>query len=146
MDQPNILIVEDHLDLARAMTALLRKAGFSVSYATDTLKASQAMNLVIPAMMILDVNIPKSGGLDFLQAMRVHDKLSNVPVVIYTAIDDPQLRERARKLGAVDYVVKGALDGRFDRTPGSQTHSTLLDRRDIAGLPIELGAGTTLPQ
>ncbi|QOV91643.1 response regulator [Humisphaera borealis] len=146
MDQPNILIVEDHLDLARAMTALLRKAGFSVSYATDTLKASQAMNLVIPAMMILDVNIPKSGGLDFLQAMRVHDKLSNVPVVIYTAIDDPQLRERARKLGAVDYVVKGALDGasiarlvRKHIRPSS-TGATLL------GSPIELGAGTTLPQ
>ena len=113
MPAPHILIVEDNVDLARAMTTMLQLAGFDAGYALTRESSLQAIDARTPDLLILDLNLASSNGLDLLQELRGSDRLTDARVVIFTAIDDPALRDRARHLGACDYVIKGNLDSQF---------------------------------
>ena len=146
MNHQPILIVEDNLDLARAVTALLRRSGFNSSYALDAESAHEAMADAVPAMVILDINIPNCSGLDLLEEMRFTDRLAHVPVVVYTAIDDPALRDRARELGAVEYVVKGALDSASISRLVYKHLKSSTDTTDSTPSRIDGAVVKTLPQ
>lgn len=111
MTHQSILIIEDNVDLARAMTALLRKAGFQTTYVLDAQRAFESLGRGLPTLVILDISLPTRNGLDVLEEIRCHAEWSDLPVMIYTAIDEPSVRDRAHKLGVLDYVIKGALDG-----------------------------------
>src|SRR5262249_57040927 len=61
---------------------------------------------VKPDVVLLDIMMPGTGGMELLSAMQADDELRWVPVVFVTAVDDPRSEEKAFALGAVDYVRK----------------------------------------
>jgi DNA-binding response OmpR family regulator len=113
MLQPHILIVEDNADLARAMSILLQGSGYNATYALTGAASLRSLDAQAPDLVFLDLNIGSVNGLDLLQEMRRRGLPGEARVVIFTALDDPELRDRARRLGACDYVVKGTLDGEY---------------------------------
>ena len=61
-----------------------------------------------PALLILDLNLPKRSGQEILQRIRKSSKLGRIPVVIFTSSDSPADRAETTKLGATAYFRKPA--------------------------------------
>jgi putative two-component system response regulator len=60
--------------------------------------------------VILDLMMPGMDGLEVLRQMRADLQTTDVPVVILTAVSDPQLIEHAKEKGASDYWIKAQVD------------------------------------
>jgi CheY-like chemotaxis protein len=59
-----------------------------------------------PALMLLDLNMPKAGGLEVMQRMRKCTACISTPVIIITSSSRPKDRDDALALGAVHYILK----------------------------------------
>jgi CheY-like chemotaxis protein len=60
----------------------------------------------LPALVLLDVNMPKKSGLEVLEWIRQQPHFKSLPVVILTSSSRPEDMENARRLGADDYLLK----------------------------------------
>jgi two-component system OmpR family response regulator len=99
-----LLVVEDDLPLAEALTTLLTSSGYAVDCVHDgpsaeALAAAERFDLVI-----LDLNLPEMDGLAVLNAMR--DRSNPAAVMILTARGAAEDRVRGLDLGADDYMAK----------------------------------------
>jgi two-component system OmpR family response regulator len=99
-----LLIVEDDAVLADGLSRSLRAAGYAVDVAEDGERADAALTAQPYGLVILDLGLPKLGGLDVLRRMRARN--INAPVLILTAADSVELRVRGLDLGADDYMAK----------------------------------------
>lgn len=103
MEKPQILLVDDDIDLVEMLKEYLVNDGFAVSTAYDgAVGATEALR-GNPALVVLDVMMPKLGGIDALKIIRAS---SRVPVVMLTAKGDDLDRILGLELGADDYVPK----------------------------------------
>ncbi len=59
-----------------------------------------------PDLILLDLNMPKIGGLEVLAAIRKHPELHMVPVIVLTSSPAPEEQQAARQLGVVHYLQK----------------------------------------
>jgi two-component system OmpR family response regulator/two-component system response regulator QseB len=99
-----ILVVEDDPLLADGLQAGLRQAGFDVDLAQDGVAADLALGTHDYAAVVLDLGLPRLGGLEVLKRLRAG--ASAVPVLILTARDRVEDRIKGLDSGADDYVVK----------------------------------------
>lgn len=110
MSLPVALLADDSEDdVALALQLMAeRRFPFEVRVASDGQEAWQALSAMSepPALIILDVKMPKLGGLDLLERVRAELGWRQVPVVILTSSDDPRDIDRAASLGATAYVRK----------------------------------------
>ncbi len=99
-----ILVVEDDPLLADGLQAGLRQAGFDVDLAQDGVAADLALGTHDYAAVVLDLGLPRLGGLEVLKRLRGAG--GAVPVLILTARDRVEDRIKGLDSGADDYVVK----------------------------------------
>ena len=99
-----LLIVEDDTVLADGLSRSLRAAGYAVDVVEDGERADAALAAQPYGLVILDLGLPKLGGLEVLRRMRARNV--NSPVLILTAADSVELRVRGLDLGADDYMAK----------------------------------------
>jgi two-component system, OmpR family, response regulator len=99
-----ILLVEDDLPLADALTALLSGAGYAVDCVHDGLSAELLAQSETFDLVILDLNLPEKDGLSVLRSLRA--RKNPVAILILTARGAPDERVRGLDLGADDYMVK----------------------------------------
>jgi len=102
-----ILIVDDQKDAGTGLERLLRYAGHDSVSVTGGAEALAMLHVRKPSLMILDVNMPEMDGLSVLRTIREHDQLKDVRVVMYSADAHPETMKEAKRLGAVDFLVKG---------------------------------------
>ena len=101
---PQVLIVEDDLDLRDALADTLGYAGLTVLTAADGEEALQVLGEERPVLVVSDVQMRPMDGMTFLERARaVHP---DVPVLLMTAYATVQQAVEAMKQGAVDYLVK----------------------------------------
>lgn len=106
-DEPKkIMIIEDDRFLSSLMKARLEKEGFSVAQAFDGEEAIQALKTEPPALVILDLIMPKVTGFEVLQTISITPQLDKVPVVIVSNLAQDSDIEKARQLGAREYFIK----------------------------------------
>ncbi len=60
----------------------------------------------LPALVLLDINMPKKSGLEVLEWIRRKQRFKSLPIVILTSSSRDEDREKARQLGADDYLLK----------------------------------------
>ena len=99
-----LLVVEDEVDLARALRKALEEEQFSVDLALDGEEALFQMTEMSYDAIILDLMLPGHDGWSLLQALRQMGK--RTPVLILTARDAVEERVRGLDLGADDYLLK----------------------------------------
>lgn len=80
-----ILVVEDDIDLLAMLRFALENEGYQVESASDGLNALEAARGTRPDLVILDLNMPRMGGQDFLSAWRMGGATFGVPVIVITA-------------------------------------------------------------
>src|SRR3954471_15789705 len=80
-----VLVVEDDADLLGRLQATLELPGYEVERAGDGLAAPHEVRRATPDLEILDLNMPRMGGEDFLYAWRSGFETPGVPVIVITA-------------------------------------------------------------
>ena len=65
-----------------------------------------AVNTILPALVMLDLNLPKMDGFEILRAIRADSKLRVIPVIVLSSSSEERQVHRAYELGANAYVVK----------------------------------------
>jgi len=99
-----ILLVEDDAMIGESVAAGLRLAGHAVDWVQDGRAAEAALAVPVHDMVLLDLGLPRKGGLELLKALRAGG--AGVPVVIITARDAVEDRIAGLDAGADDYIVK----------------------------------------
>lgn len=104
---PTVLIIDDHEGIAHAMAAIVRMTGCEPLVATDPREGLRLVKTVPVALVLLDNHMPELSGLDVLKAIKEDETLpTKPPVVLVTAAPLPEVRERAKALGAVEVLEK----------------------------------------
>jgi CheY-like chemotaxis protein len=109
-------LVEDNRDDALLIRRAFRKAGLAspahvedgeaaVAYLAQSVEGDQAPNR-LPALVLLDLKLPRKSGLEVLAWLRGHDILGRLPVVVLTSSREAPDVRRAYDLGANSYLVK----------------------------------------
>jgi DNA-binding response OmpR family regulator len=98
-----VLVVDDDLELAALIAYALRQAGYLVVEAHDGLEALAAAARESPDLVVLDVNLPRLGGLDVLRRLRA---TSTTPVLLLTVRAAEEDQVLGLDLGADDYMAK----------------------------------------
>jgi DNA-binding response OmpR family regulator len=100
---PRILVVEDDATLRDGLARALRGQGYQVEVAADG-EAGQRALLEAFDLVVLDLMLPKIGGLELLRGLRARD--ARTPVLVLTARGDETDKVVGLELGADDYVTK----------------------------------------
>lgn len=101
-----ILLIEDDERIAKFYTILFEAKGYLVRNARDGIEGVDLATALKPALILLDVMMPKMNGLMVLQTLRANPETEHTPVVVLSNYMEPPLIQRALQLGAIEYVVK----------------------------------------
>jgi PAS domain S-box-containing protein len=104
-----VLIVEDDLELAQVLATMLSRHGIETFHTQTGREAIQVSQRIIPDLLVLDLALPEYNGFAVVDWLRQHNRLCQVPLVVYTAQDlDESDRERL-KLGQTLFFTKGRI-------------------------------------
>jgi CheY-like chemotaxis protein len=95
------LVVDDKESGRRSLRTELNDAGFDVTVASSAHEALEALAKLDPSIIITDFQMPDIDGVEFLRRVR---EFSDVPIVVITAYDSPELRLRAFESGATSML------------------------------------------
>lgn len=101
-----ILLVEDDDALANVYANRLQVEGFDVRRVNNGEDALATALSYRPDLIVLDVMMPKVSGFDVLDILRNTPETANVKIIMLTALSQDSDKERAKSLGADDYLVK----------------------------------------
>jgi DNA-binding NtrC family response regulator len=101
---PTILIVDDEDIHARALARFLGGRGHACEVATSAPAAREALRVVRPHLVLLDLRLGDTDGLELLAEIKAGD--AGLPVIMMTAYGSVETAVRAMKAGALDYVQK----------------------------------------
>jgi adenylate cyclase len=110
----DVLVIEDDTSIRETIAALLEHAGFSAQTAPDGLDALRMIERRRPDLIVLDMMLPSLSGWQFLERLRSHTRGRPVPVLIHSAIDEPN--DDAETLGVTRWLTKPVEADRFLRT------------------------------
>ena len=112
-----VLVVDDNLDICRALGRLVKRAGFDADWVADGYEAVDRLRNreEVPDLVILDEMMPGLDGLGVLRQIRDDARTADIPVIMFTAMYDQTFRDRALAAGATDVWVKGSFD--LDQLP-----------------------------
>jgi two-component system response regulator RegX3 len=102
-DAPLILVVDDEQSYRDALSVALQREGFAVDVAADGVEAIQRFEAARPALVLLDVMLPKVSGIDVCREIRSR---SRVPIIMVTARNAEIDAVVGLEVGADDYVSK----------------------------------------
>lgn len=101
-----VLLVEDDEGLAQVYIARLEVEGFEVRRVPNGEDALATAIEFRPDLILLDVMMPKVNGFDVLDILRNTPEITNVKIVMLTALSQEADRKKAEDMGADDYLVK----------------------------------------
>ena len=101
-----VLIIEDEADAADLFAEMMRVSGFRVLKTTSSAPALSMMNAEKPDVVILDIMMPETSGLDLLREMRLTPDLAGIPVVVVSAKSMPADIKSGMEAGASTYLSK----------------------------------------
>ena len=100
-----ILIVEDDVHIAQAQKLILENE-FNIHLAADGEEGLSKAKEIKPDLVILDLMMPKMGGLEVCKHIRTDDSISAMKIVMVTAKNQDQDELRGMEHGADDYIMK----------------------------------------
>jgi two-component system chemotaxis response regulator CheY len=102
-----VLVVDDNESIRRGLARLLRCGGFNPVVAGDGIEALAMIDQGPLDLVLLDVSMPGMDGMTVLETLRASERYAMLPVVMYSAVEDENVKRRAARLGA-DFLRKGA--------------------------------------
>jgi len=110
-DKPKkILLIEDEELIITLLQRKLEKEGYQVSVAKDGIEGMEKMREDSPDLILLDIVMPRMGGFEVMEEMRKEKELKIIPIIIISNSGQPVELDRAKKLGARDWLIKTEFD------------------------------------
>lgn len=101
-----ILVIEDHDSIRMLMTNFLSK-DFDVVTKSDGFDGLAWLSSGnIPDFILLDYDMPRINGLQFLENIRKSGFFQTIPVIVVTGEEDAQIKEACKKFGITDFLTK----------------------------------------
>ncbi len=104
--RPSVLVVDDEPNIVVSLEFLMKQAGYDVRVARNGVEALKAIEERAPALVLLDVMMPKRNGFDVCQTIRANPQWNDVRIIMLTAKGRDVEREKGMALGADDYITK----------------------------------------
>lgn len=101
-----VLVAEDDRAYANIYRVKLTNEGFEVDIAVNGSEAITKAKTSKPDLILLDLIMPEKDGFDVLEILQSDSQLKKVPVIIFSNLGQEEDLERAKKMGAVDYLIK----------------------------------------
>ena len=108
--QAAILVVDDSITTRTMEKSLFEAAGYRVQTATDGAEAWAALKSEPFDLVVSDVDMPRLNGFDLTTRIRSDPRLASLPVVLVTALESREDKERGIEVGANAYVIKSGFD------------------------------------
>jgi CheY-like chemotaxis protein len=107
-----ILLVEDEDIMVDLLQRKLSKEGYEVFVARDGEEGLKKMKEMAPKpdLVLLDIIMPKMGGFEVMEEMKKDENLKNIAVIVISNSGQPVELDRAKKLGAKDWLIKTEFD------------------------------------
>ena len=112
LKRPRVLIVEDHAAMAKAISRVLSLDCEVVGSVTDGGAVLDEAQRLEPDVIVLDLNLPNVDGLEVCR--RITHWNPRVKVIVFTAMNDPEIRQRCFEARASAFVSKVGGDGDGD--------------------------------
>ena len=101
-----VLVVDDQEINRTALKAYLTVTGFSFEVADDGMDALNKLKKSHFDLVFSDFEMPNMNGLQFLERVKKEAAYKDIPFVMLTTVDKPEIITRAKELGAAGYIVK----------------------------------------
>lgn len=105
-----IVLIEDDTFFQQFYALKLKEKGYEVEVAGDGEEGLTKVKSFIPQIVLLDLIMPKKDGFTVLQEMRNDPTLKTIPVIVFSTLGQQQDIEKAKQLGATDYMDKSFFD------------------------------------
>jgi CheY-like chemotaxis protein len=128
-----ILVIEDDPIVGTVYRRFLESHGFAVEVATDGAKGLEQLPAYQPDAVILDLMLPKVGGIAVLMTLRAQEAYRDLPIVVLTNASVPAFIEQAMQAGAnhvfdkakdTPTAILGGLQRLLECSPGSRVAFT----------------------
>lgn len=103
---PHVLVVDDDKPVAELFKVELEKLGYDVDIAQDGVLGLQKARQLKPKLIILDMIMPKLGGLEFLQKLRNEKSTFAIPVMVVSHLESGVEQKKCEELGIECFMVK----------------------------------------
>lgn len=102
-----VLIIEDDNFLQGLEAKKLKKEGYDIATAANSVEAFKTIDSKVPIdLVLLDLMLPDVDGFTILERIRKNETLAKVPVIIFSNLSEEKDMERAKKLGISEFMVK----------------------------------------
>lgn len=101
-----ILIVDDDVTMTELLKTLAEMEGHKPTIVNDSTKAMEIAAAVNPDLITLDLMMPKLTGYELCELLHQDPRFTETPIIVISARDDAESKERAKKAGAKDYITK----------------------------------------
>ncbi len=105
-----ILLIEDEEIMINLLQKKLTKEGYDVHLAKDGEEGLETMKKITPDLVLLDIIMPKKGGFEVMEEMSKDEDLKKIPIIVISNSGQPVELDRARRLGAKDWLIKTEFD------------------------------------
>lgn len=105
-----ILLVEDEEIMIDLLQRKLTQEGYEITVAQNGVEGLERMREIKPDIVLLDIVMPKMGGFEVMEEMAKERELKDIPVIIISNSGQPVELDRAKKLGAKDWLIKTEFD------------------------------------
>jgi two-component system chemotaxis sensor kinase CheA len=106
----NILVAEDSITSRTLLKNILESAGYQVKTAVDGMDALTALRTETFDLVVSDIEMPRMNGFDLVAKIRSDKNTTDLPVILVTALESREDRERGIDVGANAYIVKRSFD------------------------------------
>jgi DNA-binding response OmpR family regulator len=136
-----LLMIEDEIELAGAVTYALESADLEITHATTLTEAMKRINEKQFSLILVDLHLPDGSGMEFIPALRINELNRHTPILIMTGDSELDRKVSAFAQGVEDYIVKPfhllELRARVERRMAKQSEFETL----VAG-PVKLNLQT----
>jgi two-component system OmpR family response regulator len=105
-----LLIIEDDIFFQHFYSSKLREQHFEVETASDGVEGLEKARVFRPDIILLDMIMPKKDGFQVLEELKTDTILQHIPILVFSTLGNESDIEKAKKLGAIDYINKSFFD------------------------------------
>ena len=102
----DILIVDDKPENIRFLSDFLSKQNYQIRKAINGQAALMAVKILLPNLILLDINMPGMGGYEVCKSLKNDPETSSIPIIFLSAGDDITDKIQAFQVGGIDYITK----------------------------------------
>ena len=122
-----VLIVDDEPGIVRLLAMRLKAKGYEIFKAYNGLECLMITKEEKPDLILLDIKMPKMGGIAAFEVIIEQDETKEIPVLFMTAYPTPEIKEQVLKMGA-----KGCISKPFIRIDFEQTIDRIINNYSLS--------------